>query len=297
MILDKEQQIAIDAVAYNTNLLVTAGPGTGKTRVVVELYKRLPGRVLVIVHTRSARDILRRRGVRTSTVHSVCFWRLGAPIFDSFEGLLVYRGKQEYDWIIVDEAQDLSYEQYNVVKSLGKNFVFVGDPWQSIFGFGPSGSYAEVLDDFRSEFSPVLVELIGNYRSSPEIVAKLNRLVPRGLESRCSGIEMNDTAILLRRRNEAALISEALTKLAIPHSLTMRGTHTRRYGFKLHVMTAHCSKAQEFDRVLIGPWNTKKPEELRLYYVALSRARYSTKEGDLDDLIKEVSDGRVHRDI
>lgn len=84
-----------------------------------------------------------------------------------------------YRYICIDEAQDLNFAQYQVVKALcGDNFVnvmMVGDANQSIYGF--NGSDSDFMTKFFvADFSPVIYKLNENYRSAKRIVEYANRL-------------------------------------------------------------------------------------------------------------------------
>lgn len=84
-----------------------------------------------------------------------------------------------YRYICIDEAQDLNFAQYQVVKALcGENFsnvMMVGDANQSIYGF--NGSDSEFMTKhFVADFSPVVYKLNENYRSAKRIVEFANRL-------------------------------------------------------------------------------------------------------------------------
>lgn len=271
MKLDSYQADVVSAVREGNNCLVIAGPGAGKT-FVAEVISRLPlGKVAFLTHTRAAKWELHRRGVKASTIHSLCYRGLGGPIFDSFDSLLIYRGENDFEWVVVDEAQDLSYAQYEVLKSLGKHYVLVGDPYQSIFNF--SDAYADIFNSFRGDFSPVELPLLYNYRSNEQIVGRLEEVYSRGLISRCSGKTDSSLAVLVRTRLLAEGISALLRRESISH-LLVTGDHPKEAESPLYVMTVHCSKGTEFDDVLIVPWNRQDDESERLYYVALARARY-----------------------
>lgn len=84
-----------------------------------------------------------------------------------------------YRYICIDEAQDLNFAQYQVVKALcGEDFcnvMMVGDANQSIYGF--NGSDSEFMTKyFVADFSPVVYKLNENYRSAKRIVEFANRL-------------------------------------------------------------------------------------------------------------------------
>lgn len=84
-----------------------------------------------------------------------------------------------YRYICIDEAQDLNFAQYQVIKALcGEKFnnvMMVGDANQSIYGFNGSNSDF-MTKSFVADFSPVVYKLNENYRSAKKIVEFANRL-------------------------------------------------------------------------------------------------------------------------
>ena len=84
-----------------------------------------------------------------------------------------------YRYVCVDEAQDLNFAQYQVIKALGGNgfcnIMMVGDPKQSIYGFNGSDSGFMAVH-FVKDFSPTVFSLNRNYRSAKEIVQFANQL-------------------------------------------------------------------------------------------------------------------------
>lgn len=84
-----------------------------------------------------------------------------------------------YHYICIDEAQDLNFAQYQVIKALCgdrfNNVMMVGDANQSIYGFNGSDSDF-MTKSFVADFSPVVYKLNENYRSAKRIVEFANRL-------------------------------------------------------------------------------------------------------------------------
>lgn len=84
-----------------------------------------------------------------------------------------------YRYICIDEAQDLNFAQYQVIKALcGDNFnnvMMVGDANQSIYGFNGSDSKF-MTKSFVADFSPYVYKLNDSYRSAKRIVEFANRL-------------------------------------------------------------------------------------------------------------------------
>jgi superfamily I DNA/RNA helicase len=99
----------------------------------------------------------------------------------TYEHLRVDRSRPQYKHALVDEFQDTSELQYELLKLLStKEDIFViGDPNQSIYAFRGAG--VEMFKEFRSDFPNVeVVNLSINYRSRPEIVALANAIFSKG---------------------------------------------------------------------------------------------------------------------
>lgn len=79
---------------------------------------------------------------------------------------------EQYQYILIDEFQDINYMQYITIKLLvtPTNHIFVvGDDDQSIYGF--RGARPEILKQFKEEFEGTKQVLLNiNYRSSANIV-------------------------------------------------------------------------------------------------------------------------------
>ena len=87
--------------------------------------------------------------------------------------------KNRYKYFNVDEAQDISYIQHEIIRLLvGKdgNIFMVGDEDQSIYGF--RGAYPKALLDFKKYFKASKVLLMQqNYRSTKSIVESADRFI------------------------------------------------------------------------------------------------------------------------
>jgi DNA helicase II / ATP-dependent DNA helicase PcrA len=83
----------------------------------------------------------------------------------------IYR--RSYRYILVDEAQDLNFAQYQILKAIcgetHKNVLFVGDPNQAIYAFnGASSDF--MLKEFVSDFQAEVKEIPHNFRSSTKVL-------------------------------------------------------------------------------------------------------------------------------
>jgi superfamily I DNA/RNA helicase len=279
MVLDEEQQEVID---YKDSCLVVAGPGSGKTRTLVAKAESLwlDKDIICLTFTRAAAREMRQRmpGVKAKTIHSYCYGEVGWP--GNYDKLLpkflVKDEKEKYEYVLVDEVQDLTEEELSVVLSIVGDKIFaVGDPYQSIYGW--NGALG--MDVFRRLNGHKTFNLHNNYRSCPQIVEWLNRVYGRQLVSK--GIVENGLTAILCRTNRAVWeVTQLLEEAGIGFTVRIGSNESRPtveedYGDdKLKVMTCHCSKGLEFDRVLLYNWMPEPfwGEEKNLYYVAMARA-------------------------
>ncbi|MBR3086197.1 MAG: ATP-dependent helicase, partial [Kiritimatiellae bacterium] len=92
--------------------------------------------------------------------------------------------QRRLEYIMIDEFQDIDPLQYKLMEALcayhGNLFV-VGDPDQTIYTW--RGANVRFLLDFDAKFQPCrTVQMLRNYRSTPEIVAAVNSLVSKNVE-------------------------------------------------------------------------------------------------------------------
>ncbi|MEO8254891.1 MAG: ATP-dependent helicase [Flavobacterium sp.] len=88
--------------------------------------------------------------------------------------------RKTYEYICLDEAQDLNKAQYYLLKALvgneNKNIMMVGDPNQSIFAF--NGSTSDYMEkDFVKDFNASVFILTENYRCSRSVIEASNKLM------------------------------------------------------------------------------------------------------------------------
>ncbi|HAK46876.1 MAG TPA: AAA family ATPase [Spirochaeta sp.] len=87
--------------------------------------------------------------------------------------------RERYQYIMVDEFQDTSMMQYNLVKQLGetnRNVCVVGDDDQSIYSW--RGANYQNIVNFEKDFSELTeIKLEQNYRSTKNILAAANKVI------------------------------------------------------------------------------------------------------------------------
>lgn len=93
---------------------------------------------------------------------------------------------KSYNYIFIDEGQDLNKAQYYLLKSLCgdyiSNVMIVGDPNQSIYGF--NGSAPKFMQQFFVEdFNAKKITLDENYRCSKKVIDAANKLMNLNVEA------------------------------------------------------------------------------------------------------------------
>ena len=112
--------------------------------------------------------------------------------------------RRQYRHFVVDEYQDVTPLQQRLLDAWlgdGDSLCVVGDPQQTIYSF--TGASASYLIDFERRFpAATVVQLVRDYRSSPQIVGLANGVVERagrtGAGPPRSGLWLSDRTVLLR---------------------------------------------------------------------------------------------------
>ena len=130
IVLTEEQQDAVEVLVRCKNTVQTLGGygGTGKSTIIKTLTHRLKY-FAVCAFTGKAAQVLRRKGVMASTIHSLIYKPIEEPDggvhFELKDALDV-----EFDGVIVDEASMVSETLHNDLKSFGVPLIYVGDHGQ-----------------------------------------------------------------------------------------------------------------------------------------------------------------------
>lgn len=222
IISDKESRV----------IVVAAGPGSGKTRVLVHKQASLllledvkHEQLLMLTFSRAAATEFKQRlmglignaahFVEIKTFHSYAFDLLGriGNLEDAKDVVgraarMISEGEVEPNRIgktvlVVDEAQDMSSEEFALVRALMSvneemRVIAVGDDDQNIYEFrGSDSNYMrQLLADDKSTF----VEMTENYRSTQHVVAFANAFV-KGIHNR-----MKQTPILSMSKDEGTVV-------------------------------------------------------------------------------------------
>jgi len=203
------RQLKIIKDNESKNIVVAAGPGSGKTRVLVHKLASLllmedikHEQLLMLTFSRAAATEFKKRllllignaanFVEIKTFHSYCFDLLGRignleksdKIVGDTAGKIM-NGEVEPNRItktvlVIDEAQDMDADEFGLVKSLMvKNeemrVIAVGDDDQNIFAF--RGADSKHFEQFIKEKDSAKYELIDNYRSKRNLVEFTNQFM------------------------------------------------------------------------------------------------------------------------
>lgn len=207
--LDTDQSQVIND-NKSSNILVYAGPGSGKTKVLVHKIASLlliedikPEQFLMLTFSKAAEIEFKQRVrqlipeysglIKINTFHSFCFQLLG-QLGDLVKSQNVIRdcikaiNDNEIDIsqienksiIMFDEFQDINQEEWDLIdliikKAENPRVVAVGDDDQNIYGF--RGSSNRYMNEFRKKYEATLYTLPKNYRSYPAIVDFNNKVL------------------------------------------------------------------------------------------------------------------------
>jgi ATP-dependent DNA helicase RecQ len=203
------RQLKIIKDNESQNIVVAAGPGSGKTRVLVHKLASLllmedvkHEQLLMLTFSRASATEFKKRllslignaanFIEIKTFHSYCFDLLGKIgnleksekiVSETAEKILsgeVEPNRITKTVLVIDEAQDMDANEFALVKSLmHKNeemrVIAVGDDDQNIFTF--RGANSKHFELFIKEKNSEKYELIDNYRSKTNLVEFTNQFV------------------------------------------------------------------------------------------------------------------------
>lgn len=194
------------------NILVLAGPGSGKTKVLVHKIASLllledikPEQFLMLTFSKSASMEFKYRTrklvpeftglIKITTFHGFCFELLGQlgdlvksqnVIKECIEGiknetidptLIVNKSV-----LLLDEFQDINNEEWELIQTIievaeNLRIIAVGDDDQNIYGF--RGSSNQYMSRFKQDYDATQYSLVKNYRSRSGIIRYNNQLLAR----------------------------------------------------------------------------------------------------------------------
>lgn len=190
-------------------IVVPAGPGSGKTYVLVRKLAALllmedikSEQLLMLTFSRAAAMEFKARlkalvgnaaeFVEIKTFHSYCFDLLGRvgtldlsdqivqKAVDEIKQRRVERSLITKSILVIDEAQDMSANEFALVESLIQNnedmrVIAVGDDDQNIFSF--RGSDSRYMKNLIDKYNATVYEMTENFRSSKAVIDLANSFV------------------------------------------------------------------------------------------------------------------------
>jgi ATP-dependent DNA helicase RecQ len=192
-------------------IVVAAGPGSGKTRILVHKLASLMlmedvkhEQMLMLTFSRAASTEFKKRllklignaanFIEIKTFHSYCFDLLGrVGNIEKSGGIIqetvkriesgeVETGRITKTVLVIDEAQDMDENEFGLISAIMEHneemrVIAVGDDDQNIFEF--RGASSKFLEKLIIEQGAVMYELVENYRSKSNLVDFTNRFVLR----------------------------------------------------------------------------------------------------------------------
>ena len=233
-------------------IVVAAGPGSGKTRVLVHKLASLllledvkHEQLLMLTFSRASAIEFKQRlmglignaahFVEIKTFHSYCFDLLGrignlddAKDVVSRAAQMITEGEVEPNRIaktvlVIDEAQDMSAEEFSLVSALmaaneDMRVIAVGDDDQNIYEF--RGSNSAYMSQLLKKSEGRFVQMTENYRSSQHVVSFANAFV-KGIHGRIKSepiVSMNtDEGLVSVTHHTSVYMYEPLVRELIAH--------------------------------------------------------------------------------
>ena len=249
---DKQADIINDA--DSKYIVVAAGPGSGKTRVLVHKLAALllledvkHEQLLMVTFSRAAATEFKKRlvglignaahFVEIKTFHSYCFDLLGKV--GSLEGVeevvknaaeMIRNGEVEPGRItksvlVIDEAQDMDKNDFDLICALMRSnddmrVIAVGDDDQNIYEF--RGSDSKHLRTLVEEYGATKYEMTTNYRSKTAIVLFANAFAAtiskRMKTTPCEAIQDEQGHVIITRHH-----SEHMEEAVVEQVVQTRG--------------------------------------------------------------------------
>ena len=242
-----EQQKRIIDDDESKHIVVVAGPGSGKTRVLVHKLAAMltledvkHEQLLMVTFSRAAATEFKMRlidlignaanFVEIKTFHSYCFDLMGkiGNLVDSGNVVknavnMIREGEVEpariaKSVLVIDEAQDMDQDEFELIRALmeandGMRVIAVGDDDQNIYEF--RGSDSNYMRSLITDYDARMYELVENYRSKENIVKYSNafaHLISNRLKNKEIIAKSKEAGQVVLVRHESRNMEDALTE-------------------------------------------------------------------------------------
>lgn len=283
-------------------IVVAAGPGSGKTKVLVHKLASLllledvkHEQLLMLTFSRAAATEFKKRlidlvgnaahYVDIKTFHSYSFDLIGKQgsldeakdvvrrAAEMIENGEVEQSKIAKSVLVIDEAQDMGADDFRLVQALMRQnedmrVIAVGDDDQNIYAF--RGSDSRYMQSLVSEEGAKLYEMTDNYRSSKAVVDSANRFVQR-IPSRLkktpiqSATGEDGKVMTLKSLLDAEIKVNGKTAI-----LTRTNEETMQVAYELELRGLHATVAQS-----MGGFRFGNLAEIRYFLKQLGRNEIS----------------------
>lgn len=265
-------------------IVVAAGPGSGKTRVLVHKLASLllledvkHEQLLMLTFSRAAATEFKKRLIELvgnaahyvdiKTFHSYSFdiigkqgnldevkdvVRLAAKMIEKGE---VEPSKIAKSVLVIDEAQDMSQDDFRLVQALIRQneemrVIAVGDDDQNIYAF--RGSDSRYMQSLINQDGAKLYEMTDNYRSSKAVIDCANRFVKR-IPGRMKQISIHSaTGEEGRVKTLKSLLEAEINVQGSTAILTRTNEETMQVAYELEQRGLHATVAQSMGGFRFG---------------------------------------------
>ena len=305
--LSNEQKSTIgDIVRLDTNLNVSGPPGSGKTLISLFLVKSLldkdaKKRILVVMFNHSLYGYLRTAfkelGVSdniTIQTKDKLFWDLGRGHSIDIASNGTYEQKYKsilsqldrvrlnlnYDYIIVDEVQDLQQAEWDLLNRMTKRIISLGDFNQGVYKtdlspksvLSRSKSYKlNRIFRFPSSIAKIAERFVDKINRE-EVIDRIAETWPVRIEVKKQdefaellrllqelNTRQESKAVICPDRRQIKQLSAFLKEQGLNHHFYDNNKELRNHDFTSYtptLITSHSSKGLEFDNVILFGFNT-----------------------------------------
>ncbi len=319
----------IQVINNNANNLIVKGcAGSGKSILALwkakQIQEEKKGTFLFIVKMNSLKkymaDGIQQIGINAANVESFdkCFQWMKSENGDLERGEWK---KDVVDFILVDEAQDLSKDDILLLKSKAKSIFFYGDTAQQLMDFDQNKTPVSMEDIAYFTKLPMQC-LVFNYRLPKKIARLANYLNSENddLEAKCKneGSELpqiyryntldeelddiitiiknrhfKDVGILFRSKKNVKYAADYFRNKEFPVEAKI-GTNADDLNFNSDnpkLMTYHSAKGLQFEAVFLPECTCSNDEDKNPLYVAITRtyqSLYIMHSGNLSEFFDAV---------
>ena len=235
------------------------------------------------------------------------------------------KNQENYEHIVIDEAQDLSLSQYYVLKKMfpTANFDIFGDVDQSIYDYQSISNW-DVLNDNIFNSNAEVLKLNKSYRTTKQISNVSNLVLDKLNHQNAECIARNGNNIVLKEVNnndkidnliyqinellekehtsiaiickdeeETKQIYKKLEKIGL--KLNIINEKNEKYTDGISILPSYLSKGLEFDAVILNDANNinylDNSIDQKLLYVAITRAMhdlYINYSGEISPSLKPL---------